>query len=222
MAILDINWKDFLCAESDLPPDVSFLVKSVDSSEGSEKLFAAHRLLLAGCSPVFRSMFFGPLKETREVIEVEDTTPEAFRSMISFIYRPPEYKFTLQGIQCPQKLFELLHLSDKYQILKLKTMTSDALASFEITNEVMIFAATVAIKYRPLFEEESKKMLLRCLKFIYNSTSSGGGDTFALIYETKRNFPEADFNVLHQLLDAGNEALQLQGIFSLSECILPN
>ena len=142
--------------------------------------------------------------------------------MISFIYRPPEYKFTLQDVQCPQKLFELLHLSDKYQILKLKTMTSDALASFEITNEVMIFAATVAIKYRPLFEEESKKMLLRCLKFIYNSTSSGGGDTFALIYETKRNFPEADFNVLHQLIDVGNEALQLQGIFSLCECILPN
>ena len=65
-------------------------------------------------------------------------------------------------------------------------------------------------------------MLLRCLKFIYNSTSSGGGDTFALIYETKRNFPEADFNVLHQLIDVGNEALQLQGIFSLCECILPN
>ena len=53
---------------------------------------------------------------------------------------------------------------------------------------------------------------MRCLKFIFDSTT-GGRDTFALLSETKKNFPDADFNLLRELINVGKEALQLPGIF---------
>ena len=81
-------------------------------------------------------IFFGPMKETTEVIEVKDTTHEAFKTMISFIYSPPGEVFSLKGVQCPQDLFSLLTLADKYQIHKLRTLTTNALASLTMKNEL--------------------------------------------------------------------------------------
>ena len=215
MALQKVNWQSFLSPESDLPPDVFFLVKPEDeNAEGSGKSIGAHRLLLAGVSPVFKSMLFGPMKEVGEVIEVKETTHEAFNTMITYIYAPPLHDFTLDDIQCPQKLFELLALSDKYEILELKTMTSEALSSLEITNGTMIFAATVAKRYKHMFEEVCKKLLTKCLKFLFDTTS-GGNDVFTLLSETKKNFPDASFDVLEELINVGNEtfeALQLPGM----------
>ena len=153
----------------------------------------------------FRDPCFGPMKETREVFEVKDTTPEAFNT---FLYSPPGDRFTLDDLQCPQKLFEVLKLSEYYQISKLKELTSGALSSLPMSNEVMIFAATVATKHLGTFEEESKNMLLKCLKY---DTTSGGGDIFALICETKKNYPDASFDVLHELVNVGSEILQVSG-----------
>ena len=54
---------------------------------------------------------------TREIIEVKETTHEAFSSMIAYIYKPPGDEFTLTDISCPQKIFELLAIADRYEIL---------------------------------------------------------------------------------------------------------
>ena len=43
-----------------------------------------------------------------------------------------------------------------------------------LTREVVKFAATVAIEYKPSFEEENKNLLLRCLKFLYDTTTGAG------------------------------------------------
>ena len=220
MALQEVNWQIFLSPDCDIPPDVFFLVKPEDGDnvDCSGKSIGAHRLLLAGVSPVFRRMLFDPMKETGEVIEVKETTPEAFNTVIRYIYMPPGDEFTLKGVRCPQKLFELLALSEKYEILKLKTMATDALDTLAITNEIMIFAATIATKYRHLFEEVSRKLMVRCLKFLFDSTT-GGGDIFALISETKKNFPEASFDVLHELINVGKETLQLPGIQDFLDAI---
>ena len=141
MAIMDTNWQALLSPNSDVPPDVFFLV-TTDETEGES--IGAHRLLLSCVSPVFRGMLLGPMRERGEVIKVKETTYEAFNTMISFIYKVPGQDFNLKDINCPQKLFELLTVVDKYQILSLKTLTSDALGSLLISNENLIFAATVA------------------------------------------------------------------------------
>ena len=80
---MDTNWKTFLSPDSSLPPDVTFLVKG---EGGEEKRVTAHRFLLAGTSPVFNRQFFGRMEDTKEVVQVKDTTPEAFMTMMNFIY----------------------------------------------------------------------------------------------------------------------------------------
>ena len=56
--------------------DVCFLV-----GEQREKIYA-HRLLLANESEMFKSMFYGELKETKYEVEVPDLSPASFRNMI--------------------------------------------------------------------------------------------------------------------------------------------
>ena len=211
MAILKTDWQSFLSKDSELPPDVFFLVKTNDGLIVEEfgEAIGAHKFLLAGISPVFRRMFFGAMKETGEVVKVEETTCEAFSTMISFIYKVPGEEFSLTDIRCPQKLFELLTVADKYQIMSLKTLTLDTLASLAMSHENLIFVATVAKNYRPLFESVSKDLLLKCLNFI---KTGEGRNTYALISETKKNFPDASFDVLHELINVGNETVQLPGV----------
>ena len=89
MSISKTDWHRFLSPGSELPPDVAFLVLGEDlvRGEGGEgETIGAHRLLLAGVSPVFKGMFFGPVRDTAEVVEVKETTYEAFDTMVKYIY----------------------------------------------------------------------------------------------------------------------------------------
>ena len=217
MSIAETDWQSKLSPDSDLPPDVSFLVQQGGNGEDRETKIEAHKFLLAGVSPVFKNMFYGPMKETGEVV-VKETTPEAFKTMIKYIYHPIGGEaFNLRHTRCPQELFELLTLSIKYQISNLPTLTSDALRSLSITRESMIFTATMARNYHgTAFKDLSIEMMLKCVRFLLN-TRDGGGDVLALVMETKANFPEASFDVLHDLADVVKTVLQLPGI--LSFCI---
>ena len=110
MSAAETEWRSFLSPDSDLPPDVFFLVDD-EEHEGQRNTIGAHRFILAGVSPVFRGMFYGPMKETGEVVDVKGTTFEAFDILVSYIYHPIYHPFNLDHIQCPQKLFELLSLA---------------------------------------------------------------------------------------------------------------
>ena len=151
-------------------------------------------------------------------VVVKETTPDAFKAMINYIYHPIGGKaFNLNHTRCPQELFELLTLATKYQISNLATLTTGALRSLSITRETMIFIATVARNYHDTaFNDLSTELMMKCVKFLLN-TRDGGGDVLALVMETKANFPEASFDVLHDLADVVKTVLQLPGI--LSFCI---
>ena len=213
MAIAKTDWQSLLSPGSDLPPDVFFLVElEEDEGQGGvAKKIGAHRFLLAGVSPVFKGMFYGPMRETPEEVRVEETTFEAFDTMIKYIYHPLAGEpFSLSQIRCPQKLFELLVLATKYQILDLAAMTSEALESLAITRKTMIFTATVARNYKSAFDDLSTKVMMRCQKFLFDTTF-GGGDMCALIKETEDNFPTANFDILRDIRTVTNEALQIPG-----------
>ena len=195
MAVSETNWQEFLSPDSEIPHDVHFLVKREDDEgdkNDSSRPIGAHKVLLAGVSPVFRRMLFGPLKEEREVIEVRDTTHKAFKTMINYIYKPPGSRFfpTPTGdyedvdyahyadynhpeelnpnvIECPQKFFDLVDLAERYQILSLKeALTSRVIKTLPIKEDNVVFAATVAMKYKIPFEDVSNRMLGKCLKFL--------------------------------------------------------
>ena len=90
-------------------------------------------------------------------------------------------------------------------------MTSDALESLAITRENMIFTTTVAKNYKEVFDDLSSKLIMKCLKFLFDTTTSGG-DICALIKETIDNFPGANLDILRELIDVGSDTLQLTGI----------
>ena len=54
--------------------DVRFLV-------GGQTVYG-HKLILSMGSPVFNRMFFGDLKETRDVIEIQDLTLVGFKNAL--------------------------------------------------------------------------------------------------------------------------------------------
>ena len=151
------------------------------------------------------------MQDTGEVLEVKDTTPEAFDTMLRYIYKlPGEDTFSLEETDCPQKLFELLELAERYQIPNLAKVTSKALETLSITRENMIFTATVATKFKNIFDDLCNKLLMKCLEWLFQTTN-GAGDIFALIMETKKNFPGASLDILQELLRVGNETLQVPG-----------
>ena len=222
MSVAETDWQTFLSPDSILPPDVLFLVKDEDG-EGQSRTIAAHRFLLAGVSPVFGGMFCGPMKETGKIVEVLGTTFEAFDTMVKYIYNPPGGDpFNLDQIRCPQKLFELLALANKYQLAKLTMMASNALESLTITRDNMIYTATVSKIYAgTLFADLSKTLTMKCLKFLFDTTS-GGGDICALIKETVDNFPGANLDILRELIDVGSATLQLPGILKQKQALSHN
>ena len=216
-AVVETNWKRFLSLDSGLPPDVFFVVKEVEREEGSKgsgwKTIEAHKFLLAGTSPVFMDQFFGPMKQTREVFKVKNTTPEAFETMINYIYKSPGDTFRLSNIGSPQKLFELLELAERYEIQNLKTLTSEALEALPISRENMIFAATVATNYKPFFEDLCMKLLVKCEEALFDATTTKGWeDSGAFFTETKKNFPKASLEILNELVNVGNASFEVQGI----------
>ena len=150
MAIVETAWEKFLESDSEVPPDVFFLVKGEDEGIGkdSSRTIGAHKNFLAGVSPVFRRMLFGPLKESKDVIEVKDTTFEAFNTMILYIYKRPNLPFfpapfkrgdfmfrrapTFESELFPTKtLVPKRSNSDKKQLGKYPLVFSESSVSFE-------------------------------------------------------------------------------------------
>ena len=117
----------------------------------------------------------------------------------------------LDDITCPQELFEILTVSDRYEILDLANMASEALERLTITREDVIFTATVAKRFKQMYEDESNKLLVKCLKFIYDTTH-GGGDIFALITKTNESFPDSSLDILQEMKIAANEIFHLSGL----------
>ena len=70
MSIQNTDWSRFPHLESELPPDVELrALEKVDFEGMKTGQVSAHKLLLAGVSPVFCKEFFGPMKNTNEVKE---------------------------------------------------------------------------------------------------------------------------------------------------------
>ena len=204
MALRQVNWKEFLSPDSEISKDVFFLVEGED---GKISKIGAHRVLLAGISPVFKRMFFGPMMETKEEMEVKDTSPEAFKAMINYIYAQRSIYHT----RCPKSkklgpktLFELFALGDRYDILNLKNKILDSLCEFEINLENLIYTATVANSYRELFSDLSTKLMMLCLKFYLELDTK---DSLSLSH----TFPQTSDDILHQLMEVGKSTLQLSG-----------
>ncbi|CAL4991292.1 unnamed protein product [Urochloa decumbens] len=94
-----------------------------------DKLFLAHKNVLAARSRVFFAMLFGPLKkEATDLVEIHDMEPEVFKAMLDFIYTDsvPAGVVTGEEIAMAQ---HLLVAADRYDLRRLKLICEDKLCS---------------------------------------------------------------------------------------------
>ena len=82
MTLKHVNWEEYIfTVEPPLPYDVTFRVFSIQDETHFEEI-SAHKLLLASVSQVFHTQFFGALADEQKVIEIKDTTLNAFKECL--------------------------------------------------------------------------------------------------------------------------------------------
>ncbi|XP_065225720.1 BTB/POZ domain-containing protein 2 [Planococcus citri] len=87
--------------------DCKFLV---GIEEPYVKEFEAHKLFLSISSPVFATMFYGGLPEIQSHIRIVDVQPEAFKSMLEYIYTDA---INLESLD---QACELCYVAKKYML----------------------------------------------------------------------------------------------------------
>jgi len=127
----------------------------------------AHKVILAAFSPVFKSMFFGPMKETKNVVQVEQTTHEAFKKLIEYIYQV--------DIECKNmtllELYDMVNLAELYDMPQLMDELKVQMGNIPLTMDNLIDIAQTATQFEH-FQDVTSSFLLTCAKFLKKSTNS--------------------------------------------------
>ncbi|KAJ2944475.1 hypothetical protein O0L34_g3821 [Tuta absoluta] len=119
--------------------DCKFLVGEDETEE-----IAAHKFVLAMCSPVFDTMFNGSMPEDRGAIRVPDVQPKAFKKMLKFLYTD-DSKLTSY-----QEASEVYCAARKYMLPFIQRQCVSYL-EWKLTP----FNACFAHEFATLFEEKS-------------------------------------------------------------------
>lgn len=149
---------------SGIPSDVTFkIVGDGDEVLGEVK---GHKVLLAAFSPVFKNMFFGPLKETNDVIQVKQTTFEAFEKMIEYIYKSDSDWSGMTVLE----LYDIINLAERYNMTLMTNEIKTQMETMPLTLESLMDVAHTAAQFTQ-FEEVSTALLSSCAKFLQKAIS---------------------------------------------------
>lgn len=118
-------------------PSANSDVRFIFPDEKNETV-PAHKCLLAIASPVFQTMFFGPLKEEGD-IRIVDATSYAFREFLQFFYCD-KIELTQENIH------EVLTLADKYDVAGLMNLAGIYL-EFLLNNQTVCWVYELAIMF---------------------------------------------------------------------------
>ncbi|KAK4281127.1 hypothetical protein QN277_012657 [Acacia crassicarpa] len=135
------------------------------SFEVNGEVFAAHKLVLAARSPVFRAQLFGPMKDQNtQCIKIEDMEAPVFKALLHFIYwdsLPDLQELTGLTSKWATTLMaqHLLAAADRYGLERLRLMCEASLCEDVAINTV---ATTLALaEHHHCFQLKAV-----CLKFI--------------------------------------------------------
>ncbi|KAH1194856.1 BTB/POZ and MATH domain-containing protein 2 [Glycine soja] len=147
----------------------------LESGKGSDvnfevngDIFAAHKLVLAARSPVFRAQLFGPMKDQNtQRIKVEDMEAPVFKALLHFIYwdsLPDMQELTGLNSKWASTLMaqHLLAAADRYGLERLRLMCEASLCEDVAINTV---ATTLALAE----QHHCFQLKAVCLKFIATS-----------------------------------------------------
>ncbi|GLT81477.1 hypothetical protein SLA2020_528610 [Shorea laevis] len=143
--------------ESGKGTDVNFEVNG--------EIFAAHKMVLAARSPVFRAQLFGPLKDRNtQCIKVEDMEAPVFKALLHFIYwdaLPDVEELVGSNTKWASTLMaqHLLAAADRYALERLRLLCEANLSEGVAINTV---ATTLALAE----QHHCSHLKDICLKFI--------------------------------------------------------
>jgi len=154
-----ILWSSYLGPSPPLPYDVIFRIIEEERVTGH---IGAHRYLLATCSSVFRTEFFGLLADREKVIDIKETSLHAFRYLVDYIYG---IKIKFEIDMEAQELFEILNIAERYDVQQLKEDVTEQLKTLQIEARNVVEVARVAEAYNH-FESVSTSVLSSCSKLL--------------------------------------------------------
>jgi len=164
MSLKKISWTNYFTTDPPLPFDVAFNI--IEGGRVTEQILA-HRYLLATCSSVFCTQFFGLLAEKRRIIPIQETTGHAFNFLLQYIYG---FSLNYEEFSVDQ-LFEILNLAERYDIAVLREQVTAKLAELLVLREEVIEVARVALAYSH-FETASNSVLLTCSRILKKNQES--------------------------------------------------
>eukprot|EP00092_Neocalanus_flemingeri_P088766 GFUD01112199.1.p1 GENE.GFUD01112199.1~~GFUD01112199.1.p1 ORF type:complete len:299 (-),score=61.73 GFUD01112199.1:141-1037(-) len=158
-----------------IPTDVTFQVmgfRSPELADGPdiERMLGevrGHKLLLGLFSEVFRRSFYGPAKETKDIIPVKQTTLGAFEKMFEYIYQ----KEVQWGPLTVLELYDVVNLAEKYDISGLMEEVTNQIVNVPLTMENLMEVADTAAQFTQ-FPTVSSPLLLTCAKFLKKNTKT--------------------------------------------------
>jgi len=168
---------DLLGENPRLAPDIYFRVNVEEIVNGIPKrkteLVGAHKFVLSMLSDVFKTMFFGPMRDENKEIDINGTTIEAFKEFLKILY-------SLHTSSCEtsidevKSLFVILDLCKRYMVQPAVSLIETKILSTEFDSaepKSMIPAAMVADEYKELvgFETISEAFLKYCSTFLNES-----------------------------------------------------
>lgn len=181
MSLKKIPWTNYFTTDPPLPFDVTFSI--IEGGVVTEQILA-HRFLLATCSSVFCTQFFGVLAEKRKIVPIKETTGHAFNFLLQYMYG-----FSLDYDQITvDQLFEILNLAERYDVAVLKEHVTAKLAELPVIEEEVIEVAQVALAYSH-FETASNSVLLTCSRILKKNQES----------QAPFQFPHDEASVAHLL-----------------------
>eukprot|EP00092_Neocalanus_flemingeri_P037216 GFUD01040522.1.p1 GENE.GFUD01040522.1~~GFUD01040522.1.p1 ORF type:complete len:284 (+),score=69.51 GFUD01040522.1:54-905(+) len=163
--------------------DVKFTF--VDKNTGKHLELYAHKLILAFGSEVFMAQFYGNLKEERDIIDVDDSSVDAFEALIDVMYN--------KKVPIKEKSFEFLaelfYLADKFLMDELQDFIMKEVSTRKIASENLLKIAAVAENCEHM-ERFSESVYEVCVKFIrenmesvfkmFDSEEAGGANSLIL------------------------------------------
>ncbi|XP_022793451.1 BTB/POZ domain-containing protein 6-B-like [Stylophora pistillata] len=141
MSTADENWQttkpsirersEFMFND-DLFSDVKFVVPKSNGESESKQMIPAHKFVLSISSPVFATMFYGEVAETRNSIELPDCEYESLLELFRYMYRD---EVVLSG----SSVMGVLYLAKKYMVPSLADKCTEYLQeNLDLSNVLSI------------------------------------------------------------------------------------
>ena len=166
---IENEWNQKICSlldsDDDDLVDICFVAKDI---LGNEKKIKCHKFILAQASPIFKQQFYGPIKEEKEEIKIEDSNYEAFKDLIDFIYKQEEITAfsSIETAEVLEELFGLIYLAEKYQVEQLKSYLKSVLNHCIVFNDLNVFQYLNEIQKYRCFYGEYAILQERCFQYL--------------------------------------------------------